>query len=103
MPGLSLDTSNAFGSQPVTMPTSGNKVLADIASQDSSRLPSPQPTHMSSHNSNGHRKLRSATVGYVAPEFAGKIEQMKTGKLSPDMIQSNAADIDPSSPQYHSR
>ncbi|OAR00895.1 hypothetical protein LLEC1_00650 [Akanthomyces lecanii] len=78
MPGLSLDTSNTFGSPSATMSTSGNKVLADIASQDSSRLPSPQPTHMSSHNSNGHRKLRSATVGYVAPEFAGKIEQMKT-------------------------
>lgn len=82
MPGLQLDTTNASGlsTQPATMSTSGNKILADLASQDSSRLPSPQPTHVSSHTSNGHRKLRSATVGYVAPEFAGKIEQMKTGK-----------------------
>ncbi|KAJ2971777.1 hypothetical protein NQ176_g7531 [Zarea fungicola] len=80
MPGLQLDTTNASGlsTQPATMSTSGNKILADLASQDSSRLPSPQPTHVSSHTSNGHRKLRSATVGYVAPEFAGKIEQMKT-------------------------
>ncbi|KAM3438770.1 hypothetical protein MY4824_003072 [Beauveria thailandica] len=78
MPGLALDTTNSSDSLPVTMSTAANKVLANLASSDSSRLPSPQPTHMSSHNSNGHRKLRSATVGYVAPEFAGKIEQMKT-------------------------
>lgn len=81
MPGLSIDTSNTSASTSA-MSTSANKALADVASQDSSRLPSPQPTHMSAHNSNGHRKLRSATVGYVAPEFAGKIEQMKTGTLS---------------------
>lgn len=54
---------------------------------DPSRHPSPQPTHFSvplstkvNGNGNGHKVLRSATVGYVAPEFAGKVEQMKQGK-----------------------
>jgi glutamate dehydrogenase len=52
---------------------------------ESSRGPSPQPTHfsvplLSRGNSNGHRILRSATVGYVAPEFTGKVEQMKAVK-----------------------
>ncbi|PNY28567.1 NAD-specific glutamate dehydrogenase [Tolypocladium capitatum] len=61
------------------------KPLANIQSEESSRGPSPQPTHFSvplvSHsNGNGNRTLRSATVGYVAPEFAGKLEQMKTVK-----------------------
>ncbi|RDA94556.1 hypothetical protein CP533_2728 [Ophiocordyceps camponoti-saundersi (nom. inval.)] len=59
--------------------------LLALQSEDSSRGPSPQPTHFSvplaSHpNANGHRTLRSATVGYVAPAFAGKDEQMKTVK-----------------------
>jgi len=35
---------------------------------------------MSHNNSNGHRVLRSATVGYIAPEFQGKVEQMATVK-----------------------
>lgn len=61
------------------------KALATIQSEESSRGPSPQPTHfsvplMSHTNGNGHRTLRSATVGYVAPEFAGKLEQMKIGE-----------------------
>jgi glutamate dehydrogenase len=52
------------------------------------RHPSPQPTHvsypplMAKTNGNGHRVLRSATVGYVAPEFKGKKEQMKQGQHS---------------------
>ncbi|CAG8984030.1 hypothetical protein HYALB_00002971 [Hymenoscyphus albidus] len=47
-----------------------------------SRKPSPQPAHFGipyknlSGNGNGHRTLRSATVGYIAPEFAGKQAQM---------------------------
>jgi glutamate dehydrogenase len=74
-----------------------NKALGNVQidSAESSRRPSPQPTHFSgpilSHsNGNGHRVLRSATVGYVAPEFLGKVEQMKQGMccdsplLSPD-------------------
>ncbi|KFA64546.1 hypothetical protein S40285_04559 [Stachybotrys chlorohalonatus IBT 40285] len=62
------------------------KAVAQLsADEESSRGPSPQPTHfsvplMSHANSNGHRILRSATVGYVAPEFHGKVEQMKTVK-----------------------
>ncbi|KAI5859344.1 NAD-specific glutamate dehydrogenase [Durotheca rogersii] len=42
--------------------------------------PSPQPTHVSvplgSVGSNGHKVLRSATVGYIAPEFKGRGEQI---------------------------
>lgn len=60
------------------------KPLAQLQSEESSRGPSPQPTHFSvpllpHQNSNGHRILRSATVGYIAPEFQGKEEQMKAG------------------------
>lgn len=45
---------------------------------DEARHPSPQPTHfaVSRIKGNGHRVLRSATVGYVAPEFSGRAEQM---------------------------
>ncbi|KAF6824460.1 nad-specific glutamate dehydrogenase [Colletotrichum musicola] len=60
-----------------------NKALGQVqaASADSSRGPSPQPTHFSvpmaaRANGNGHRVLRSATVGYIAPAFVGKSEQM---------------------------
>ncbi|KAF4119754.1 glutamate dehydrogenase [Geosmithia morbida] len=62
------------------------KPLARLQSDtsDSSRGPSPQPTHvgmpllprLGSVNGNGHRVLRSATVGYIAPEFQGKEEQI---------------------------
>jgi hypothetical protein len=54
------------------------------------RQPSPQPAHFnepSPHRNgnltpggNGHRVLRSATVGYIAPAFAGKSEQMAQGR-----------------------
>ncbi|KOS21092.1 NAD-specific glutamate dehydrogenase [Escovopsis weberi] len=58
------------------------KVLAEIQNtdSDSSRGPSPQPTHVTvlpTNGTNGNRVLRSATVGYIAPEFKGKVEQMK--------------------------
>ena len=33
-------------------------------------------------NGNGHRVLRSATVGYVAPAFEGKTRQMLQGRCS---------------------
>lgn len=63
------------------------KALAQIqtSESDSSRGPSPQPTHVSvpqvPHSlRNGHRVLRSATVGYVAPQFEGKTEQIKSVK-----------------------
>ncbi|KAK4217893.1 NAD-specific glutamate dehydrogenase [Rhypophila decipiens] len=59
--------------------------LVDKVRGDTGRHPSPQPTHlnypsMNKVNGNGHRVLRSATVGYVAPEFSGKPEQMKQVK-----------------------
>jgi glutamate dehydrogenase len=67
--------------------------LGRLQSDDdvSSRGASPQPTHFSvplkSHNNgSGHRILRSATVGYVAPEFKGKVEQMATGNDSVPLI-----------------
>lgn len=49
------------------------------------REPSPQPIHFSvsshshPHSQNGHRVLRSATVGYIAPRFEGKKAQMAEG------------------------
>lgn len=54
---------------------------------DTSRGASPQPSHISVPlpHLNGHKVLRSATVGYIAPEFTGKVEQMKTVK---EIIQS---------------
>ena len=67
-------------------PTTMNPIqkLVDKVRGDTSRHPSPQPTHitypvLNKVNGNGHRVLRSATVGYVAPEFHGKAEQMKQG------------------------
>lgn len=68
--------------------TPSNK-LVDSLAKNPSRHPSPQPTHFSMQykngkngnglNGNGHRVLRSATVGYVAPEFKGKQAQMLQG------------------------
>lgn len=58
--------------------------VAQLQAEEQSRGASPQPTHFSvpleRNNSNGHRILRSATVGYVAPEFTGKVEQKREGK-----------------------
>ncbi|KAH6661231.1 NAD-specific glutamate dehydrogenase [Truncatella angustata] len=59
-----------------------NKLVTRV-SDEPSRHPSPQPTHFSvpqKLNGNGHRVLRSATVGYIAPEFTGKVEQMQKVK-----------------------
>jgi glutamate dehydrogenase len=63
--------------------------LVDQVSRTPGRLPSPQPTHLNSPelpykngNGNGHRVLRSATVGYIAPEFAGKKAQKVEGEFS---------------------
>jgi hypothetical protein len=61
-----------------------NKIIKDVVATPD-RHPSPQPTHFSvpykNGNGNGHRVLRSATVGYIAPEFKGKKAQMLQGKL----------------------
>lgn len=49
------------------------------------RKPSPQPTHFSvplhRNGGNGQRVIRSATIGYVAPEFKGKKVQQERGKI----------------------
>ncbi|KAK4241883.1 Glutamate/Leucine/Phenylalanine/Valine dehydrogenase-domain-containing protein [Achaetomium macrosporum] len=69
---------------PTTM-GAAHHLVDKIKGEELGRHPSPQPTHFSyptmpKINGNGHRTLRSATVGYVAPEFKGKKEQMKLVK-----------------------
>ena len=63
--------------------SAANRLVEKIKGDEPGRHPSPQPTHvsypLSKVNGNGHRVLRSATVGYVAPEFKGKKEQMGQG------------------------
>jgi len=60
-----------------------NKLVKDVVAAPD-RHPSPQPAHFSvpykNGNGNGHRVLRSATVGYIAPEFKGKKAQMLQGE-----------------------
>lgn len=82
VPGLTINTTNTSGdrtSSPATMASAVPKNVADA--EQTSRRPSPQPAHFTvggpSHNANGHRRLRSATVGYVAPEFTGRTDQKK--------------------------
>lgn len=70
---------------PLPAPGLANKMVDKLRADEPSRHPSPQPTHvsyplMARLNGNGHRVLRSATVGYVSPEFTGKTEQMKKGQ-----------------------
>jgi glutamate dehydrogenase len=68
-------------------PGVASRLAQKLMKEEPTRHPSPQPTHFSMNtpylakaNGNGHRVLRSATVGYVAPEFTGKAEQMKEGE-----------------------
>ncbi|OTA89007.1 hypothetical protein M434DRAFT_79859 [Hypoxylon sp. CO27-5] len=73
------------GIAPTSAPTPANKLLGKVQSvEEPSRHPSPQPTHfsvpLSTLGTNGHRILRSATVGYIAPEFKGRDEQIKQVK-----------------------
>lgn len=68
-------------------PLSAGPRAAGKLSEDPSRHASPQPTSVSvplsrTTNGNGYRVLRSATVGYIAPEFKGKQVQMDQGKSS---------------------
>jgi glutamate dehydrogenase len=65
--------------------------LVDQVIRTPGREPSPQPTHFSvtGHQrhggvigGNGHRVLRSATVGYIAPRFEGKKAQIAEGQYS---------------------
>lgn len=72
---------------PMTAPSAASRLASKLMKDDPTRHPSPQPTHfsvnspyLSKANGNGHRVLRSATVGYVAPEFTGKADQMKEGE-----------------------
>lgn len=74
-------------------PSSGppNKLVGKIR-EDPSRHASPQPTSVShgpanlrvngNGNGNGYKVLRSATVGYIAPAFVGKADQMNEGEQS---------------------
>ncbi|KAI0540886.1 NAD-specific glutamate dehydrogenase-like protein [Xylaria digitata] len=78
-------TSNGIASAEASAPA--NKLLSKIQDEKVSRHPSPQPTHFvvplnggQVNGRNGHKVLRSATVGYIAPEFKGKDEQMKAVK-----------------------
>lgn len=82
---LEADLDIMAGSESTLPPL--NKSLEQVV-RTPGRQPSPQPVHFSVplHNGkgngnggNGHRVLRSATVGYIAPEFKGKQEQMVQG------------------------
>jgi glutamate dehydrogenase len=85
-----VDPLEAFASSDDTMmdlpisPNSTSRLMEKYKDGMENRLPSPQPTHighpaLARVNGNGHRVLRSATVGYVAPEFKGRDEQIKQG------------------------
>lgn len=70
-------------------PTSKPNRLLESIKQSPGRHPSPQPAHLSypknaNGNGNGHRVLRSATVGYIAPAFEGKQEQIAEGECIQD-------------------
>ncbi|TVY53993.1 NAD-specific glutamate dehydrogenase [Lachnellula cervina] len=65
---------------PTTPPNPANKLVEQVV-RTPGRQPSPQPTHLGIAHKNGngngvHRILRSGTVGYIAPEFKGKKDQM---------------------------
>jgi glutamate dehydrogenase len=67
-----------------------NKLIEQVI-RTPGRTPSPQPAHYSvqvgnGQNGNGghHNKiLRSATLGYEAPKFEGKPQQMEQGEKTP--------------------
>lgn len=79
-----LDTMSNLEDSPTTTASAENKLLDQVI-RTPGRQPSPQPTHFSlpykNGNGNGHRILRSATVGYIAPEFKGKKDQMLQGSF----------------------
>lgn len=86
---LDIMASSASSEPSPQSPLPINKTLEQVV-RTPSRQPSPQPTHfsvpyqhgngMNGNGGNGHRILRSATVGYIAPEFKGKKEQMVQGQ-----------------------
>lgn len=77
------DVSTMASSTPSPTATPNHKLVEKLR-EDPSRHASPQPTSVShgpaKMNGNGYRVLRSATVGYIAPAFAGKLDQMKEGE-----------------------
>ncbi|CAJ2506021.1 Uu.00g001510.m01.CDS01 [Anthostomella pinea] len=81
-----------------TVASPAHKQLNKLQSEQPSRHPSPQPTHFAvplGSGGNGHRVLRSATVGYIAPEFKGKLEQQQAVKdiiLKQDWIPASHVD-----------
>lgn len=83
--GLFAEMGSPIADEP---PSLANRLVERVA-RTPGRLPSPQPAHFSivpkngngNGNGHGHRVLRSATVGYVAPEFKGKKQQMASGKM----------------------
>lgn len=76
--------STMASSSPSPTASPGNKLVEKLR-DGPSRHASPQPTSVS-HNvpgkvgGNGYRVLRSATVGYIAPAFVGRADQMTEGK-----------------------
>lgn len=74
--------SDVFGTMTANGTAPANKALG-VDTDDASRHPSPQPTHFNlptGNGASGNKILRSATVGYIAPEFKGRTEQMTSGK-----------------------
>lgn len=67
-------------------PLNPSQRLVEKVREDPSRHASPQPTSVHvptlsrTNGGNGYRVMRSATVGYVAPEFKGKSDQMNQGE-----------------------
>ncbi|KAF2862994.1 NAD-dependent glutamate dehydrogenase [Piedraia hortae CBS 480.64] len=47
------------------------------ASQEETRSPSPQPTHLSIPGGQPHNVLHDSSSGYIAPKFEGKEEQVQ--------------------------
>lgn len=78
------DVSTMASSSPSPVTSPNNKLVEKIR-EDPSRHASPQPTSVSHgpakvNGGNGYRVLRSATVGYIAPAFVGKADQMMQGE-----------------------
>jgi len=65
-----------------------NKLIEQVI-RTPGRIPSPQPAHLAINgvngSGNGHKVLRSATVGYIAPKFDGKNAQMDEGDFLSSM------------------
>lgn len=80
------DASTMASSSASPTASPNNHKLVEKLREDPSRHASPQPTSVSHGpakvSGNGYRVLRSATVGYIAPAFVGKADQMIEGEQS---------------------